>query len=261
MVGTWNECLQLTKGGLVHILHQDDLVDPLFYSAVLDARTKFPNAALIATGSRIVASREPDSGRHLPSHAVQQRDRVTAARLLTGEVAARFLLGGGKHSCGSVVIVREKALSVGGFLPAYRPSPDEEAYLRFAHHGGIAFVAKPLYFERHHAEQARFQTWRDDDFTPSYFQARVEGARGYGSKVEAYARITSMRRVCSSMVTTAANGHRLRAIRQTALLFVLDSRLVLHWRPWATLLVAAIPGAARLAVKRRTKVETQLPAA
>jgi Glycosyl transferase family 2 len=261
MVGTWNECLRVATRGLVHILHQDDWVDPSFYPAVLDAKATFPGAALIATAFRTVTSGDPDRHPDPLGSAAHQRGPRKAPRLLTGEEAARFLLGANQHSCGSVVIERERALSLGGFSAAYRHSPDEEAYLRFARDGGIAFVAEPLYVARQHAHQARLRTWLEDDFADSYFHARVEGARTYGPDVEAYARLTTMQRVCSSMVTTAAEGHRLHAIRQMASLLTLDLRLLIHWKPWMTLLVAAIPGAAQLVVRRRRRADSQLPVA
>ncbi|MGH3134030.1 MAG: glycosyltransferase family 2 protein [Gaiellaceae bacterium] len=251
LAATWNRCLQTAAGELVHILHQDDLVTRDFYTAILEARLNRPDASLFASGFRSISPESGvDSVRDTPLASAEKRTTH-----LTGADAARFLLGSNRHCCGSVVLHRERALSLGGFSDAYPHSPDEEAYLRIAAHGGLVFSPEALYLARQHDDQARLRSWSRPDFVATYRRSRLDGARGYGSETQSFARRVTADRICSSMVTLAAARQRRRAIRGVLQLLDLDRSLVLHWRVWATLCVLLVPGGTRLALRRRARLK------
>jgi Glycosyl transferase family 2 len=199
LVQNWNRCLTLSQGSLVHLLHADDLVAPGFYSTILDLVARFPGAALYATGFRPIGSR----------HQGADEEPV----LLRGADAARFFLVDERHSCGNVVLTRRVIEECGLFDPAYASCPDEEAYLRFATQGGLAFSPKPLYLDRTHGGQERFSAWKSADFVPTFYAARVGGARLFGSESEAVAVASTERRTISVAVSLAMGGEREAAER------------------------------------------------
>src|SRR4051794_40281805 len=46
LCGNWNAALEVARGDLIHILHDDDTVDRRFYDTVLFLAQAFPRAAL-----------------------------------------------------------------------------------------------------------------------------------------------------------------------------------------------------------------------
>jgi hypothetical protein len=84
--------------------------------------------------------------------------------------------------------------------------PDEEAYLRYAARGGLAFSLAPLYLVRTHPAQTRRSTWRRDDFVRVYFASRRTGAEQYDAETVRFAESSSARRVISLAVTLAVAG-------------------------------------------------------
>jgi hypothetical protein len=203
IVTNWNRCLDAAVGPLIHLLHEDDAVAPGFYGVVLDLARRFPSAALYATASQSFA--DP-----LPS------DETLAAEpeLLEGFDAARFLLVDDRHACGNIVLTRRALDLHGGFLPAFEYSLDEEAFLRYATSGGIAFHQAPLYRNRAHEGQLRHSSWLRPEFIREFVGGRIEAARPFGSEAVSLAEDSSVERVVSVAVTLAAAGYRAESVQQ-----------------------------------------------
>lgn len=193
LVPNWNRCLAAARGAHVHLLHEDDAVAPTFYAHVCDLVERFPDAALHLTAA--TSSPPPAGGRD-------------EGRLLQGDDAARFLLDDVAYACGSVVIARRAVEVLGFFDGSYSFCPDEEAYLRWARHGGLVSSEAPLYRSRRHAAQERFRAWRRPDFVQTYTQARLRGAAAYSPAVQRYATVTTHRRVVSVALTLALEADR-----------------------------------------------------
>lgn len=196
LVPNWNRCLATARGAHVHLLHEDDAVAPTFYAHVCDLIERFPDAALHLTAT--TSSPPPPGGR-------------AEGRLLQGEDAARFLLDDVAYACGSVVIARRAVEALGFFDGSYSFCPDEEAYLRWARHGGLVASGAPLYRSRRHVAQERFRAWRRPDFVETYARARLQGAAAYGAALQRYAVRTTQRRVVSIALTLALEGDRAQA--------------------------------------------------
>ncbi len=192
MVANWNRCLTLSSARLIHILHDDDVVAPGFYETVLELAREYPESALYATAARPISNGGADDA----VLSVQQR--------LKGADAARFLLAGDEHACGSVVLSRRAVDQAGLFRDEFPYCPDEEAYLRYAAAGGVVFSKAPLYLVRAHPGQTRRTTWRHDDFVRVYFDSRRTGAELYGAETVRFAESSSARRVISLALTLAA---------------------------------------------------------
>ncbi len=46
LAGNWNRCIELARGPLVHLLHQDDAIRPGFYERLLDGLERAPRAGM-----------------------------------------------------------------------------------------------------------------------------------------------------------------------------------------------------------------------
>jgi len=203
LVTNWNRCLDVARGSLIHILHEDDAVAPGFYQVLLEMARRFPDAALYATASQSFDA-------PLPS----KEELAAEPELLEGLDAAEFLLVDVRHSCGNVVFTRRALDASGGFLPEFTYCCDEEAYPRLAALGGIGFHPAGLYRNRVHAGQARHSDWLRPEFVSTYVSSRVQGAQGLGSDAVALAERSSEKRVVSVAVTLASAGYRDESIRQ-----------------------------------------------
>lgn len=204
MVKNWNRCLSESQGDLIHILHADDAVAPGFYRAILRLVTRYPEAALYATGFNSFDDIALTSdGTH-----------ASETRLLGGETAARFLLEGERHCCGSIVISRWAVHRQGPFRNRYLYSSDEEAYLRYVAAGDLAFETRCLYRQRAHSNQDRITAWVEDDFVATYLKGRTDGARLFGEAVIQVAKDSTARRVISVAMTLALRGDGDSAIRR-----------------------------------------------
>jgi len=204
MVGNWNRCLGESRGELIHILHADDAVAPGFYQAVLRLAARYPQATLLATGFGLLDESAPAS---LRPHAGE-------TWLLAGEAAGRFLMEGERHCCGSVVIPRWTVRRQGPFRDRYLYGSDEEAYLRYAAAGGLAFETRRLYQERAHSKQTRIAAWLKEDFVANYLKGRTDGARLFGEVTIQVAKDSTARRVISVAMTLALRGDGASAMRR-----------------------------------------------
>jgi glycosyltransferase involved in cell wall biosynthesis len=197
----WNRCILESTGDLIHILHDDDIIAPSFYGTILELVARYPEAALYATGRGTLGEKTPER-------------RPNSSQLFVGEEAARFLLEVGAHACGSVVLTRRAIRRRGLFREEFEYCPDEEAYLRYAAEGGLAFTPRPLYRVRAHDGQARYATWRRPDFVRTYMKSRVEGARNFSESATKVAAESSTRNVVTVALTLALRGERELAARR-----------------------------------------------
>ena len=238
ITSNWNRCLNASRGALIHILHADDALAAGFYTTILGLAERYPQRSLYITGFGLLGDDPP-------------RTDGGDALLLAGEEAGRFLLTGERHGCGSVVISRHAFQDSGGFRDEYPYGPDEEAYLRYAAAGGLAFDPRPLYRERKHAKQGRIGAWKSPDFVATYLAGRVDGARHFGEAVVRIAEYSTARRVISLAVTLALQSDGASGLRRL--------RDLAHCYPecssWPRFRLAKIAcrfrGAARVAALRR----------
>jgi glycosyltransferase involved in cell wall biosynthesis len=139
-VGTFNRCLDLATGELVHLLHGDDMVLPGFYTAMEQALADSTTVAAVcrardvdADGSPLYVTRSYREGTGvwigaLDAFAVSNRVRAPA------------------------IVVRRAAYDqVGGYRPDLPHAADWEMWVRLAAHGPIMFVDQVLACYRRHA--------------------------------------------------------------------------------------------------------------
>lgn len=147
MAANWNRAIALARGRLIHLLHQDDLVLPGFYSRMQRAFLRAPQIGMAFCRSCIVDARGRPLkytsrqrwwpgilGNWLPRIGVRQRIQTPAA-----------------------VVARVTYESLGGYRTDLCQTLDWEMWVRIAAHRQVWYDPKPLAVYRRHAssESAR----------------------------------------------------------------------------------------------------------
>jgi glycosyltransferase involved in cell wall biosynthesis len=136
----WNTCIDRSRGQLIHMLHQDDLVKPDFYESMARVAAANQRAGMIFCQTELLET----SGPRLD--ALEQ----LAEGILEGDWLGRISRGQ-RLQCPSVVMRRDTYRRVGGFDPALRYVVDWEMWVRVAADFPVAYVPRPLAVYRIHA--------------------------------------------------------------------------------------------------------------
>jgi GT2 family glycosyltransferase/tetratricopeptide (TPR) repeat protein len=146
LIGNHNHCLAIARGTFVHILHQDDFVEPGFYDALLaplerDERlvAGFSHNRFIDGDDRVHATIDPPR----PPRGVLHNWHVR----LSLELRIQFP---------SIIVRRSAYHQVGGFFPARRFSFDWDLWNRVAHAGPVWYEPRPLAMYRIHPSSATY---------------------------------------------------------------------------------------------------------
>lgn len=139
LAACWNHCVERATGSLIHLLHQDDFVAPLFYRRMDDAATRFPEAGMLfCRNAFLVADQSHLSGEELAETAPVED---WLERICTSQ----------RVQCPAVVLRRSTYRHVGGFNPALRWVIDWEMWIRVALATPVVYVAEALATYRVHA--------------------------------------------------------------------------------------------------------------
>jgi hypothetical protein len=155
--GNWNRAIALSRGHLVHLLHQDDWVLPGFYSRMLRAFDREPHIGMAFCRSRIIDG----AGRRLK---VNSRLRWWPGVLhdWLPRIAERQ-----RVQTPAAVVARATYETLGGYQPELRMALDWEMWVRIAAHARVWYEPRALAVYRRHAanETARLvaagKTWPD----------------------------------------------------------------------------------------------------
>ncbi len=145
LVGNHNRCINEAAGDFLHILHQDDRVQPGFYDALLPVLSKSPdivagvtNTAYINDAGAITSETPP------PQECGLMRDwRVT----LSLQLRIQFP---------SIIVRRNAYEAVGGFSPSLKFSFDWDLWNHIAASGPIWFDPRHLAHFRVHEGSATY---------------------------------------------------------------------------------------------------------
>ena len=139
-VRTFNRCLELATGELVHLLHGDDMVLPGFYPTMEPALADETTVAAVcrirdvdATNTELYETRSYRHGTGVWTNALDQM-----------AVSNRVRAPG-------IVVRRSAYEAVGGFRPDLPHAADWEMWTRLAAHGPVVFVDEVLACYRRHA--------------------------------------------------------------------------------------------------------------
>ena len=133
MTANWNSCIQRARGQLVHVLHDDDWVEPGFYNNMAHAAQQHASAALIVARSFIVDDRGNLIGlseRALPYEREPSSD-------------PRPILYENQFRTPAAVMRRNAVERCGGFRDFGHVS-DWEMWIRLIACGGCVFINQPL---------------------------------------------------------------------------------------------------------------------
>jgi len=122
LAGCWNTCIERARGEWVHILHQDDLVQPGFYQQLGDG---------IATNPQVGAA----FCRHAFIAADNHRVNLSPLEQPAAGILKNFnqlLARGCVLQCPSIVVKRRAYEKVGGYSLELKYSLDWEMWLRIA---------------------------------------------------------------------------------------------------------------------------------
>jgi glycosyltransferase involved in cell wall biosynthesis len=138
-IGTFNRCLGLATGELVHLLHGDDAVLPGFYTAMEQA---FAGSTVVAAVCRV---RDVDA-HNTPTYITRSYRKGTGVwRNALGALAVS-----NRVRAPGIVVRRAAYEQVGGYRTDLPHAADWEMWTRLAAHGPIAFVDQVLAVYRRH---------------------------------------------------------------------------------------------------------------
>lgn len=139
LAACWNHCVERATGTWVHLLHQDDLVSPLFYRRMADAAERFPQAGMLFCRNVFLIGDK--------SHLSCEEQAETGP--IDGWLEK--ICSGQRVQCPAVVLRRSTYREVGGFDPTLRWIIDWEMWIRVAASTSVVYVREPLATYRMHA--------------------------------------------------------------------------------------------------------------
>ncbi|MFM8735844.1 MAG: glycosyltransferase [Pirellulales bacterium] len=155
--GNWNRCIELARGHLVHLLHQDDQVLPGFYRRMAQAFADAPRIGMAFCRSRIVDG----EGRRLKTNSRLRWWRGVLPNWLP-TIATRQRI-----QTPSAIVPRTTYETLGGYRGDLPQTLDWEMWVRIAARFPVWYDPKPLAVFRRHAgsESARLlskgEAWPD----------------------------------------------------------------------------------------------------
>jgi len=147
LVGNHNHCIKVARGEFVHLLHQDDTVEPGFYDAVLEPMMADERLVAAFTHNRFIDAAGNSTGASDPPRP-QQCVLVDWHIRLSLEIRIQF-------PC--IVVRRSTYAAVGGFYPGRRFSFDWDLWNRIAASGPVWYDPRPLASYRVHPDSATYR--------------------------------------------------------------------------------------------------------
>jgi glycosyltransferase involved in cell wall biosynthesis len=141
LAGNWNYCLQLARGGIVHVLHQDDVVDSDFYRRMLPAFAKHPSVGMAFCRHAFV----DESNR---TERVSHRERWFAGKLNNW---LPRISEWQRIQCPAALVRRSVYEQLGGYRPDLRYALDWEMWVRIAAQYPVWYEPRVLAHYRRHA--------------------------------------------------------------------------------------------------------------
>jgi len=157
IAGNWNRALELARGELVHLLHQDDHVLPRFYDHIDAGFRRAPHVGMGVCRSRIIDGQ----GRHVRSNSRLRWTSGTLPEWLP-RIAVRQ-----RVQTPAVVVKRSVYESIGGFRTDLCQALDWEMWVRIAARYPVWYEPQMLAVYRRHSGNessrllARNHVWPD----------------------------------------------------------------------------------------------------
>lgn len=150
LAGNWNRCLELAAGDPILIFHQDDRLLPGYLARAVSLLTADPSLVFVFSNLRRIDGAGRPTGGHWNPKALPEADVVIDG----ADLIHRLLTHGNFIPCPSVVVRRSAYAAAGAFNPALAYALDLDMWLRLAHLGPVAYLAKAGLEQRFHSAQA-----------------------------------------------------------------------------------------------------------
>lgn len=167
--GNWNRCIELARGHLVHLLHQDDRVEPGFYRRMEQAFTKAPQIGMAFCRSRLVDG----DGKPLKTNARLQWWRGVLSNWLP-TIATRQ-----RVQTPSAVVPRTTYETLGGYRGDLCQTLDWEMWVRIAAQFPVWYDPKPMAVFRRHAESESSRLLSKGEVWPDLVRAMHVNAASF----------------------------------------------------------------------------------
>ena len=142
LIANWNTCIQRARGFWIHILHQDDIVMPGFYSRLREALEK---ESTVGAGFCRHIFMDEDSHWQYLSALERRTPGILSDFLELLAIAQRIQFV-------SIVVRRSVYQELGGFCPEAFSAADWEMWKRIAAHYSISYEPQPLACFRLHPD-------------------------------------------------------------------------------------------------------------
>ena len=141
LAGNWNQCVRMARGGIVHVLHQDDLVRDGFYRRLLPAFSTSPDVGMAFCRLQFIDENDRVTGR---TH--RERWRAGILRDWLTKIAEWQRI-----QCASVLVRRSVYEDLGGYRDDLCFALDWEMWVRVAARHATWYEPQMLACYRRHS--------------------------------------------------------------------------------------------------------------
>jgi glycosyltransferase involved in cell wall biosynthesis len=213
LAGSWNQCIRIARGEVVHILHQDDWVDDGFYRRLLPAFAR-PAVGMAFCRHAIATSRDNIVR---VSHREAWRAGVRSNWLK--KIAERQRI-----QCAATLVRRSIYEQWGGYRSDLCYALDWEMWVRIAAHFDVWYEPRMLAFYRRHAESETERLSKSSQLdldvlkTIEIFSEHLPADRKDRMVCSAYERFArrSLKQLKKNAVTTVSMADQLAQLRIAA---------------------------------------------
>lgn len=154
LAGNWNRCVDLARGELLNVAHQDDHMHPAFVARAVDALDRAPRAGFVHTGWRAVDDRGAATGERWEHLADHTGDFARDGR----DYFVRIVEGHTPVCCPTVVYRRAVFERAGRFDERFRFAADVDQFCRLLLVADVAYVHEVLLDYRRHPDSTSSAT-------------------------------------------------------------------------------------------------------
>jgi glycosyltransferase involved in cell wall biosynthesis len=207
LCGNWNRAIELARGELVHLLHQDDFVRPGFYKRMDVGFRRRPDIGMAFCRTHVVDG----NGRHLKFNSrIRWMPGVIAEWLPT--IAERQRI-----QTPSAIVARRVYESIGGYRPDLKFAIDWEMWVRIAANYPVWYEPRSLAVYRRHDANETSRLFANDTTWPDMCRAIAINARSLPATIRDQALTASVRWYAASALRTAERQLRAGAYGRAAM--------------------------------------------
>lgn len=230
LAGNWNRAVEIARGEFVHILHQDDIVQPGFYAALLNGLRSSERIGMAFCRHAFINERDA-------VERISHRERWRAGALprWLDRISERQRI-----QCPSAIVRRNVYERLGGFREDLRYALDWEMWVRIASAYDVWYEPRVLASYRRHrgAETARLeavgQTVADMTDAIVAISAHLPPARRHSLQHRAYRRLVHVhsRRAAKLIESGSPDYARMQLEGARNALARLPDDLASRWSRW-----------------------------